>query len=105
MAPGERHNDHEVDVLTGPHAGRTFKMQDVPAGSRREVYKLNNLFARRAEIGRVALSPVLRGALAGLLAHDPLICNSLNFERGSQQPFHIDAWYTSYRHIASPRAG
>jgi hypothetical protein len=22
-----------------------------------------------------------------------MICNSLNFERGSQQPFHIDTWY------------
>ena len=28
-----------------------------------------------------------------MLEGEPLICNSLNFERGSQQHFHIDTWY------------
>lgn len=86
-------NDHEVDMITGPYAGRAFKMAQAPAGSRDEVYKLNNLFARRREIRQVALAPKLRKALAQLLDGDPLICNSLNFERGSQQAFHIDTWY------------
>jgi phytanoyl-CoA hydroxylase len=88
-----RGNDHVIDVLTGPDAGRTFKMEEAPRGARGEVYKLNNLFARRPEIRRVALAPRLRAACAQLLDGDPLICNSLNFERGSQQPFHIDTWY------------
>jgi ectoine hydroxylase-related dioxygenase (phytanoyl-CoA dioxygenase family) len=86
-------NDHVVDVLTGPHAGRAFKMAQAPEGARREVYKLNNLFARRSEIRQVALAPKLRKACANLLGGDPLICNSLNFERCSQQDFHIDTWY------------
>jgi O-antigen ligase len=86
-------NDHEVDVLSGPNAGRTFRMAEVPDGSRNEVYKLNNLFARRGDIRQVALSPRLRAACAQLLEGEPMICNSLNFERGSQQPFHIDTWY------------
>ena len=86
-------NDHEVDVLTGPHAGRTFKMAEAPEGTRCEVYKLNNLFARRSEIRQVALTPKLGNACAMLLEGEPIICNSLNFERGSQQPFHIDTWY------------
>jgi ectoine hydroxylase-related dioxygenase (phytanoyl-CoA dioxygenase family) len=86
-------NDHEVDVLTGAHAPRTFRMAQAPEGARREVYKLNNLFARRPEIRQVALAPGLRKACAGLLGGEPLICNSLNFERGSQQDFHIDTWY------------
>jgi hypothetical protein len=86
-------NDHHVDVLSGPHAGRSFRMEQVPEGSRSEVYKLNNLFARRAEIRGIALSPKLRAVCAQLLEGDPMICNSLNFERGSQQPFHIDTWY------------
>lgn len=86
-------NDHEIDVLTGPHAGRAFKLAQAPEGSRLHAYKLNNLFARRAEIRRVALSPKLRKVYSQLLGGDPLICNSLNFERGSQQPFHIDTWY------------
>lgn len=86
-------NDHEVDMLTGPHAGRAFRMHEAPEGSRREAYKLNNLFARRGDIRRVALSERMRRACAQLLDAEPLICNSLYFERGSQQEFHIDTWY------------
>ncbi|HUP31215.1 MAG TPA: phytanoyl-CoA dioxygenase family protein [Usitatibacter sp.] len=86
-------NDHEVDMLTGPYAGRAYKMEQIPEDARRDAYKLNNLFARRAEIRRVALSPRLRPVVAELLGGAPLICNSLNFERGSQQEFHIDTWY------------
>lgn len=87
------HPDHEVDVLTGPHAGRAIKMAEVPPQVRGEAYKLNNLFARREEIRAVALAPRLKAALAQLLGGEPLICNSLNFERGSQQAYHIDTWY------------
>ena len=89
-APG---NDHAVDVLSGEHDGRTFRMAEAPAAARNEVYKLNNLFARRSEIRRVALSARLRAVCGQLLEGEPMICNSLNFERGSQQPFHIDTWY------------
>ena len=89
-APG---NDHAVDVLSGEHEGRTFRMAEAPPAARKEVYKLNNLFARRSEIRQVALSPRLRAVCAQLLEGEPMICNSLNFERGSQQPFHIDTWY------------
>ena len=89
-APG---NDHEIDVNTGPFRGLAYKMHEVDPGVRGECYKLNNLFARRAEIRRVALSPRLQRAVAELLEGEPLICNSLNFERGSQQEYHIDTWY------------
>ena len=87
------HPDHEVDVLTGPHAGRALKMAEAPPEVRGEAYKLNNLFARREEIRAAALTPRLRAALSQLLEGEPLICNSLNFERGSQQAHHIDTWY------------
>lgn len=86
-------NIHEVDLLTGSNAFRTFRMHDVPEGSRREAYKLNNLFVRRPEIRAVALSAKMKASLAQLLEAEPLICNTLNFERGSQQPYHIDTWY------------
>ena len=89
-APG---NDHEVDVNSGPYAGRAYKMYEVDPSARGECYKLNNLFGRRAEIRRVALTPRLKQACAELLEGEPLICNSLNFERGSQQEYHIDTWY------------
>lgn len=86
-------NDHEIDVLSGPHAWKTFRMAEAPRDARSEVYKLNNLFARRGDIRRIALSPKLAPVLGQLLDGEPMICNSLNFERGSQQAFHIDTWY------------
>jgi hypothetical protein len=86
-------NDHQIDLLSGPNAFRTFPLSSAPEGSRAEAYKLNNLFARRSTIRGVALSARIRPILAQLLEGEPLICNSLNFERGSQQPFHIDSWY------------
>ena len=86
-------NDHVVDVLTGPHANQTFKMLDIPPGSRQQVYKLNNLFARVDRIRQIAYTPNVKVAVAELLGGEPLICNSLNFERGSQQGAHVDTWY------------
>ena len=90
---GRPGNDHEVDVNSGPLAGRAYKMHSVDPSVRNECYKLNNLFGRRAEIRQVALAPKLKAVCAALLEGEPLICNSLNFERGSQQEFHIDTWY------------
>ena len=86
-------NDHVIDVLSGPLSGQSFKMDDAPIEARSEVYKLNNTFARSAVVRGVALNPRIHDALADLLQGEPLICNSLNFERGSQQPFHLDTWY------------
>lgn len=86
-------NPHHVDVLTGPHSGRCFPMSQAPISVRNEAYKLNNLFLRDNAIRSVALSRRLKRIIAELLKSEPLICNSLNFERGSQQDAHIDSWY------------
>ncbi len=86
-------NPHHVDVLTGEHAGRWFRMMDTPPAVKNEAYKLNNLFLRSDIIRRVALSRRLRLVMHHLLQEEPMICNSLNFERGSQQDAHIDSWY------------
>jgi hypothetical protein len=86
-------NDHAVDILSGPLGGRAITLADAPPAVRGEAYKLNNLFGRIAEVRRIALSPSLRPILDALIGGEVLICNSLNFERGSQQAFHIDSWY------------
>lgn len=86
-------NVHQVDVLTGNHAGRTFLMQEAPAEVRDEAYKLNNLFLHNPTIRDVAYAPRIRKAVADFLGGEPVICNSLNFARGSQQDAHIDSWY------------
>jgi len=86
-------NDHLVDILSGEDAWKSFQLNEARPEHRREVYKLNNLFLRRERLRRIALAPVIKDALHGILGGEPLICNSLNFERGSQQPFHLDTWY------------
>lgn len=86
-------NIHQLDVLTGNYAGRTFSMQDAPAETRNEAYKLNNLFLHNPTIRDLAYSPQIRKAVTNFLGGEPLICNSLNFARGSQQDAHIDSWY------------
>jgi phytanoyl-CoA hydroxylase len=86
-------NDHVIDVLSGEFAGKEFRLNVAPLAARGESYKLNNLFGRSNIIRRIALNATIRAALTELLDGEPLICNSLNFERGSQQPFHLDTWY------------
>lgn len=86
-------NDHAVDMLTGSWAGTSFRMYEAPPEARVDAYKLNNLFARTEVIRGAAHSPKLKEVITALLGGEPLICNSLNFERGSQQAFHVDSWY------------
>ena len=86
-------NDHLIDVLTGPNAWKNFRMHEAPPESRAEVYKLNNTFARNPVAREIALTRRIHDALVDLLGGEPVICNTLNFERGSQQTFHLDTWY------------
>ncbi|MCZ8194867.1 phytanoyl-CoA dioxygenase family protein [Brevundimonas sp.] len=86
-------NDHMIDILSGERIGESLRLADASPDLRRQVHKLNNLFLRRETVREAAFAPRLRAALETLLEGEPLICNSLNFERGSQQPFHLDTWY------------
>lgn len=86
-------NQHHIDVNSGPHGGRWWTMDEVPMAARNETYKLNNLFVHYPEIRNAALSARIRTAMTTLLGGEPVICNSLNFERGSQQDPHIDSWF------------
>ena len=82
-----------VDILTGPLSYQAMQFKDVPAEARQEVYKLNNLFVGYPEIRALALDACLKNIIGGILNDEPIICNSLNLEKGSQQPFHFDTWY------------
>lgn len=86
-------NDHEVDCISGPLRGRAYRMHEADPSIKNEIYKLNNLFGRVKAIRKISHTPFLKAAITQLLEGEPLICNSLNFERGSQQPFHYDTWY------------
>jgi len=73
-------NDHAVDILTAPHAGRAFTLAEIEPEARSHAYKLNNLFGRVEAVRRLALLPELKAILAELLDGEPVICNSLHFE-------------------------
>lgn len=82
-----------VDALHGEHTGKRFRAVEAP----REVFngpiKINDLFLDEPEVRNLALSERLTKILSGLLDGAPLVCNSLNFIWGSQQPDHVDSWF------------
>jgi ectoine hydroxylase-related dioxygenase (phytanoyl-CoA dioxygenase family) len=82
-----------VDALHGEHTGKRFRAVEAP----REVFdgpiKINDLFLDELEVRNLALSEHLTQILSDLLEGAPLICNSLNFIWGSQQPDHVDSWF------------
>ena len=79
-----------------PEQQRTL-FRTVDAAARRSPYKLNDLYLDSELIRSVCLAPELCEILGFLLAGDPLVCNSLNFEFGSEQDLHIDSQYMTPR--------
>ena len=82
-----------VDVLHGEHMGKHFPAALTPVEAFRGPVKINNLFLEKPEVRRLALNDRLTRILSVLLDGAPMVCNSLNFLWGSQQPDHIDSWY------------
>ena len=93
MADPSSFGQATVDPLHGEHTGKRFRAVEAP----REVFngpiKINDLFLDESEVRNLALSERLTKMLAGLLDGAPLVCNSLNFIWGSQQPDHVDSWF------------
>lgn len=93
MADPSSFGQATVDALHGEHTGKRFRAAEAP----REVFngpiKINDLFLDEPEVRNLALSERLTGLLCDLLDGAPLICNSLNFIWGSQQPDHVDSWF------------
>jgi ectoine hydroxylase-related dioxygenase (phytanoyl-CoA dioxygenase family) len=82
-----------VDIFIGtPREART-RIQDAPLEARKFPYKMNDLFLESDEVRGMVLEPRLTDALTDLLEGAPLVCNSLNFEYGSQQKDHVDSIY------------
>jgi hypothetical protein len=55
--------------------------------------KINDLYLDMPEVRELALSERIAPILEQLLGQSPALCNSLYFEKGSQQPPHVDALY------------
>lgn len=91
-----------VDALDGEHTGKRFRAVEAP----REVFngplKINDLFLDEPEVRNLALSERLTSILGELLEGAPLVCNSLNFIWGSQQPDHVDSWFMPAPFVLEP---
>jgi ectoine hydroxylase-related dioxygenase (phytanoyl-CoA dioxygenase family) len=83
-----------IDVLEGPLADRRMYFRDAPDDAKQYPYKLNDLYLTRPEVRDVVLDHRLVAILRSLVGGgDVAVCNSLNFERGSQQTYHFDTYY------------
>jgi hypothetical protein len=93
MRKPERFGEATIDVLQGTYEGQRLKAKGAPVEAFRVPIKNNDMFMEEAKIRELALNTRLTGMLAELLEGKPMICNSLNFIWGSQQPDHFDTWY------------
>ena len=83
----------KVDALEGALAGRRMPISEAPDEVFAKSFKLNDLYLESPIVRSAILSDSLVASLADLLGGDPIVINSLNFVRGSQQPYHFDTWY------------
>ena len=82
-----------IDIFVETDNERRVYFSDAPAAARHQPYKLNDLFLSQSAIREIAAGPTLAPILGSLLEGLPMVCNSLNFEFGSQQAYHFDTFY------------
>lgn len=87
-----------VDVFIGTDKEQRILMKDAPAAAAKSPYKVNDLYLEDQKIRELVLEARLAGKLRSILGGDPMICNTLNFLFGSQQPFHTDSLYMTPPH-------
>ena len=103
-------DDDEVDVVAGAVretwrtlpddvvvddlvTDRRCRINKLSSAEREHWFKLNDLYLTNRRLREVALSEQLGMALSELLDDLPVMCNTLNFGKGSQQIDHIDTLY------------
>ncbi len=82
-----------IDALAGPLMGKRMLFRDAPDELRKGPYKLNDVYLESDIVRELILAPRLVDVLGELLGAAPIVCNSLTFEYGSQQGFHVDTFY------------
>ncbi len=83
-----------IDMIT---LGERHYFSRAPLHLRSLPYKLLDLHLDDATIRDVCTAPPLVGVLRDLLGAAPLVCNTLTFERGSQQEAHFDTFFMPSR--------
>lgn len=82
-----------ADIFVGTPSERRIFLKDAPGDIRTRPYKLNDLFLESELIRNIVLNDRLSQILGELIGGSVLLCNTLNFEFGSQQDFHTDSLY------------
>lgn len=86
-------NPFMIDFWEGNLFGQRMRLIDAPPGSRKYIHKLSNMYIDSESCRDMALAPVIGDALRKLMDSDPMVINSLVFEKGSQQPDHFDTYH------------
>jgi ectoine hydroxylase-related dioxygenase (phytanoyl-CoA dioxygenase family) len=82
-----------IDAYIDTAQERRIRFKDAPGDARDVPYKLNDLYLVSDLVRELILDRELVKIIDELLDGAPIVCNSLSFERGSQQRFHFDTFY------------
>lgn len=85
--------NYVIDVFVETDEEKRLFFTDAPEEARYLPYKLNDLFLSSELVRETVAGQDLAPILGELLSGFPMICNSLNFEYGSQQDYHFDTFY------------
>jgi len=86
-----------TDIFLSTAREQRLYFSDVPHDARSQPYKLNDLYLSFDEIRNVVLEQRLSSLITALLDGEPMVCNTLNLEYGSQQDMHQDTLYMPSR--------
>lgn len=86
-----------IDVGIECRDQRRILLKDADESDRLRPYKINDLYLEYPEIRDLVLDERLCQVLRTLFKGTPMVCNTLNFEYGSQQLDHIDTLYMPSR--------
>jgi len=85
--------DAYIGAETVRAMGRRYLLKEAPEGAREGPYKINDLFLSYPGVRDIILDEGLASHVRALLDGDPVVCNSLYFEYGSEQPDHFDTFF------------
>jgi ectoine hydroxylase-related dioxygenase (phytanoyl-CoA dioxygenase family) len=91
-------------VVDNLSTGRRSRISDLSAKEREQSFKVNDLYLCFDEIRGICLKKEIVEVLTSLLGEPPVLCNTLNLEKSSQQGSHVDALYMTPRtpnHLAA----
>jgi phytanoyl-CoA hydroxylase len=82
-----------IDAFVTGGQPQRLHLGEAPDEARSQVYKLNDMYLVDDFIRSLILAEPLLAAIRELVNDDVVAINSLHFERGSTQQYHVDTYY------------